>query len=216
MADLAEPERMLRLLQGDVGSGKTVVALLAMARAVEAGGQAALMAPTEILARQHLATITPLAERAGLKVAHPDRPGKRPRARRHAGRAGGWIDQHRGRHPCAVPGARDIPRPGLRRGRRAAPLRRAPAAGDQRQGRCARHAGDDRDADPAHAGADRVRRHGCVAADRKAGRPAADQHGYAAARAARRPDRAYLRRRSPRARRSTGSARWSRSPRKSR
>ena len=54
---------MLRLLQGDVGSGKTVVALLAMARAVEAGGQAALMAPTEILARQHLATIAPLAER---------------------------------------------------------------------------------------------------------------------------------------------------------
>lgn len=69
MADLAEPDRMLRLLQGDVGSGKTVVALLAMARAVEAGGQAALMAPTEILARQHLATVTPLAERAGLKVA---------------------------------------------------------------------------------------------------------------------------------------------------
>jgi len=60
-ADLADPERMLRLLQGDVGSGKTVVALLAMGRAVEAGGQAALMAPTEILARQHLATIAPLA-----------------------------------------------------------------------------------------------------------------------------------------------------------
>src|SRR5690606_13013922 len=69
LADLAEPERMLRLLQGDVGSGKTVVALLAMARAVEAGGQAALMAPTEILARQHLATVAPLAERTGLKVA---------------------------------------------------------------------------------------------------------------------------------------------------
>lgn len=68
-ADLAEPERMLRLLQGDVGAGKTVVALLAMARAVEAGGQAALMAPTEILARQHLTTIGPLAERSGLKVA---------------------------------------------------------------------------------------------------------------------------------------------------
>ena len=46
---------MLRLLQGDVGSGKTVVALLAMASAVEAGAQAALMAPTELLARQHLA-----------------------------------------------------------------------------------------------------------------------------------------------------------------
>ncbi|TIM54492.1 MAG: DEAD/DEAH box helicase, partial [Mesorhizobium sp.] len=68
-ADLGDPERMLRLLQGDVGSGKTVVALLAMARAVEAGGQAALMAPTEILARQHLATIAPLAEQAGLRIA---------------------------------------------------------------------------------------------------------------------------------------------------
>ena len=68
-ADLANSDRMLRLLQGDVGSGKTVVALLAMARAVEAGGQAALMAPTEILARQHFATITPLAARAGLTTA---------------------------------------------------------------------------------------------------------------------------------------------------
>ena len=68
-ADMAKPDRMLRLLQGDVGSGKTVVALLAMARAVEAGGQAALMAPTEILARQHRATIGPLAEKAGLAVA---------------------------------------------------------------------------------------------------------------------------------------------------
>jgi ATP-dependent DNA helicase RecG len=52
-ADLAAPHRMLRLLQGDVGSGKTLVALLAMLRAVEAGAQAALMAPTEILAKQH-------------------------------------------------------------------------------------------------------------------------------------------------------------------
>jgi ATP-dependent DNA helicase RecG len=52
-ADLASPRRMLRLLQGDVGSGKTLVALLAMLRAVEAGAQAALMAPTEMLAQQH-------------------------------------------------------------------------------------------------------------------------------------------------------------------
>jgi ATP-dependent DNA helicase RecG len=52
-ADLGAPRRMLRLLQGDVGSGKTLVALLAMLRAVEAGAQAALMAPTEMLAQQH-------------------------------------------------------------------------------------------------------------------------------------------------------------------
>jgi ATP-dependent DNA helicase RecG len=69
VADLARPERMLRLLQGDVGSGKTVVALLAAAAVIESGRQAALMAPTEILARQHLKTIAPLAEAAGLRVA---------------------------------------------------------------------------------------------------------------------------------------------------
>ncbi|HLG81425.1 MAG TPA: ATP-dependent DNA helicase RecG [Bradyrhizobium sp.] len=68
-ADLQQPVRMLRLLQGDVGSGKTVVALLAAAAVAEVGKQAALMAPTEILARQHVKTITPLAEAAGLRVA---------------------------------------------------------------------------------------------------------------------------------------------------
>jgi ATP-dependent DNA helicase RecG len=68
-ADMAMAHRMLRLLQGDVGSGKTVVALLAMAIAVEAGAQAAFMAPTEVLARQHLETIAPLAEKAGLRIA---------------------------------------------------------------------------------------------------------------------------------------------------
>lgn len=67
--DLEAPERMLRLLQGDVGAGKTVVGLLAMARAAEAGFQSALMAPTEILARQHMKTIAPLAETAGLRAA---------------------------------------------------------------------------------------------------------------------------------------------------
>jgi ATP-dependent DNA helicase RecG len=67
--DLAKPERMLRLLQGDVGSGKTVVALLAAAAVVEAGRQAALMAPTELLARQHFNTVAPLAGAAGINVA---------------------------------------------------------------------------------------------------------------------------------------------------
>lgn len=67
--DLRQPVRMLRLLQGDVGSGKTAVALLAAAAVAEVGKQAALMAPTEILARQHIKTITPLAEPAGLRIA---------------------------------------------------------------------------------------------------------------------------------------------------
>jgi len=60
-ADLTSPRRMLRLLQGDVGSGKTLVALLTMLRAVEANAQAALMAPTEVLARQHHRTISRLS-----------------------------------------------------------------------------------------------------------------------------------------------------------
>jgi ATP-dependent DNA helicase RecG len=67
-ADMAEEKRMLRLLQGDVGAGKTLVALMCMAIAVEAGRQAALMAPTEILARQHFERLTPLAEQAGLRL----------------------------------------------------------------------------------------------------------------------------------------------------
>ena len=64
---MAAPRRMLRLLHGDVGSGKTSVGLLAMARAVEAGAQAAMMAPTEIFARQHFETIAPLCETAGIR-----------------------------------------------------------------------------------------------------------------------------------------------------
>ncbi len=67
-ADMASDTRMLRLLQGDVGSGKTVVALLALLAAVEAGAQAALMAPTEILAQQHFETIRPLCAAAGVRV----------------------------------------------------------------------------------------------------------------------------------------------------
>ena len=67
--DMASEKRMLRLLQGDVGSGKTIVAMLAMLGAVEAGLQAALMAPTELLVRQHLASLEPYAQAAGIKLA---------------------------------------------------------------------------------------------------------------------------------------------------
>ncbi len=67
-ADMAGDLRMNRLLQGDVGAGKTLVAFLAMLAAVEAGGQAAMMAPTEILARQHLSALRPLAEAAGVRL----------------------------------------------------------------------------------------------------------------------------------------------------
>jgi ATP-dependent DNA helicase RecG len=68
-ADLARDAPMLRLVQGDVGSGKTVVAALAAMLAVEAGKQAALMAPTELLAEQHLASLRAWLEPLGVRVA---------------------------------------------------------------------------------------------------------------------------------------------------
>ena len=98
-ADLEKPERMVRLLQGDVGSGKTVVALIACATAIEAGHQAALMAPTEILARQHHHTIAPLAAAAGIRVALlTGRERGRERAQLLSALAAGEIDLVIGTH----------------------------------------------------------------------------------------------------------------------
>jgi ATP-dependent DNA helicase RecG len=97
--DLASCQRMLRLLQGDVGAGKTLVAVLAMADAVEAGRQATLIAPTEILARQHAERIAALAEPAGLRVAlltGRDRGGERRSVR--ADLAEGRVDIAVGTH----------------------------------------------------------------------------------------------------------------------
>jgi ATP-dependent DNA helicase RecG len=68
LKDMAAPDRMMRLLQGDVGAGKTIVALLALVTAVEAGAQGAFMVPTEILARQHFSTLSGLAKSAGIKI----------------------------------------------------------------------------------------------------------------------------------------------------
>jgi ATP-dependent DNA helicase RecG len=97
--DMAAPMRTLRLLQGDVGSGKTVVALMAMAIAVEAGAQAALMAPTEVLARQHAESMAPLCDAAGLRLGLlTGREKGRPRAELLERLAAGEIDILIGTH----------------------------------------------------------------------------------------------------------------------
>ena len=103
--DLGSDKRMLRLLQGDVGSGKTIVGLLAMAHVVEAGRQAALMAPTEILARQHFERIAQFAEGSGLRIAlmtGRDKPGAREKSR--AALAAGDIDIVVGTHALVQEG----------------------------------------------------------------------------------------------------------------
>jgi ATP-dependent DNA helicase RecG len=98
-SDLGRRERMLRLLQGDVGSGKTVVALLAAAIVIEAGAQAAIMAPTELLVRQHARTIQPLADAAGVRIAVlTGREKGRERDGILAGLAEGSIDLLLGTH----------------------------------------------------------------------------------------------------------------------
>ena len=97
--DLGKEQRMVRLLQGDVGSGKTLVALLAMLICVEAGAQAAMMAPTELLARQHFATIAPLAEAAGVRIALlTGRDGQRQKKQTLQGLADGTIQLVVGTH----------------------------------------------------------------------------------------------------------------------
>jgi ATP-dependent DNA helicase RecG len=68
LRDLAAPERMSRLVQGDVGAGKTVVALMAMAAVAESGAQSVMMAPTELLANQHFRSLAPICVKVGLGI----------------------------------------------------------------------------------------------------------------------------------------------------
>ena len=177
---------MNRLLQGEVGSGKTLVALRAMLRTVDSGGQAALLAPTEVLAQQHHRSITAMlgdlaaggmlggaAEATNVELltgsmtkAQRTEPMLAARDRR---------GRDRDRHPRAArgEGAFRRPRPGRRR--RAAPLRRRAARRAHRQGRHpAARAGDDRDPDPAHGRDDRLRRPRDLDAHRAARRAGAD------------------------------------------
>jgi ATP-dependent DNA helicase RecG len=98
-ADMAKPQRMNRLLQGDVGAGKTLVAFMALLVAVEAGGQGVMMAPTEILARQHLDSLRPLADLAGVRLdLLTGRDKTAERAAKLTALAGGQIDILVGTH----------------------------------------------------------------------------------------------------------------------
>ena len=135
-AELAATRPMQRLLMGEVGSGKTAVALHAMLRAIEHGYQAALMAPTETLAEQHFATVHALMGAEPVPSRAADRLDAGAPARRHrsASSRAGSCRSIVGTHALIEPNV-TLPRARRRRGRRAAPLRRATARRARRQGR---------------------------------------------------------------------------------
>ncbi len=119
--------QMNRLLQGDVGSGKTLVALMSMLLAVDNGYQACMMAPTEILARQHFATITRMLDGMDVKVAVLTGASKARERRASLEGIASGEGAHPDRHARADRGPRAVRQPGVRGDRRAAPLRRRAA-----------------------------------------------------------------------------------------
>ena len=213
---MAQRVPMLRLLQGDVGSGKTLVALMAMLVAVEAGAQAALLAPTEILARQHHATPARRSSISiGVRVAIlTGREKGKARESVLMGLADG-LDRHPRRHPRDLPGEGRLQESRPRRDRRAAPLRRVAAAAAVAEGRAAAApAGDDRDPDPAHADADPIWRDGRQPDRRNAAGPHAGRNAGDQRREAARGRSTGSAATSPAAARPIGCARWSRKARR--
>ena len=128
--DLARDAPMQRLLQGDVGSGKTVVALYALLRAVEAGRQGALMAPTETLAEQHFLTVEALCAELGVRVVLLT--GSAGAAKARAARSSRGAAQIAVGTHALIQRGRRVRRPRGRGRRRAAPLRRRAAPGARR------------------------------------------------------------------------------------
>ena len=169
--DLAKERRMLRLLQGDVGSGKTVVALLAMLVAVEAGAQAALMVPTELLANQHADTLGTLLEGSGVSLALlTGRDTGRARERTLAALAAGEVDILVGTHALFQKGVdfKDLALAVVDEQHRFGVHQRMMLA---RKGPAADLLVMTADADPAFARAHRLWRHGCLAPRRSAAGP---------------------------------------------
>ena len=156
VGDMTAPDRMHRLLMGDVGTGKTVVALFAMLLAIENDFQAALMAPTELLAEQHGATLERLLEPLQLKpelLLGRQTPAEKAAVRKRL--AGGQARLAVGTHALLQEGV-SVPAAGTGGHRRAAPLRRGAASGADRQGGGTRCPASHRHSDPALAGADPV------------------------------------------------------------
>ena len=147
--DLEGDWPMNRLVQGEVGSGKTLVALRAMLQVAESGGQSALIAPTEVLAGQHVRSIARMLGPAARARAHAHaahRSAARGRAAQSRAAHRLRPGAHRRRHPRAAQRDDDVRRPRPRRRRRAAPLRRRAARIAAREGLVAARAGADRDA----------------------------------------------------------------------
>ena len=169
--DMRAPDRMVRLLQGDVGSGKTVVALFAILGSVEAGAQAALMAPTEILARQHLETLSPFVAAAGVRMEILTGRDKGASRTEKAATHQRWRRRYFDRHPCNFSGDCRFQGFGAGRDRRATPLWRSSAYDADPERRETGFAGDDGNANPEDSGAHRLWRYGCEPDHRKAAGP---------------------------------------------
>ena len=202
--DLARDVPMQRLLQGDVGSGKTVVALYALLRAVEAGHQGALMAPTETLAEQHFLTIEGICAELGVHVVlltSAATGSKSTRAAIASGEARIAIGTHALIQrevefaDLAVAVVDEQHRFGVEQRQ---------ALAEQRSPHVPAHDGD---ADPAHARADGLRRPRRLRDRQAAGEPQADRHRLGRRRAVGRGVRAAARRTSTRGGRPTSSAR---------